>query len=136
MGESSTDDVVEVLSVGEDRLKTYHATYYSFLIPYTGAAGAIVWTVVTAERSSPFLSVAAGLFIVGLSLFYCLWLHSSYKRMAKLLNDAKETWDKLMPNAQSNPYSVDTPNPERVFLWFVIVMGTSGAAVCALNGLL
>ena len=130
-----TEDLVDALGVGEDRLKRYHATYYSFLIPYTGASGAIVWTTVT-DQVAPFVNVAAGLFIIGLSLFYFVWLRYSYKRMTKTLSDAERIWDRLMPDAPSNPYTPDIQYPEQVFFWFVLVMGTAGAAVCVLGGFL
>ena len=135
MNESPTKDLAGALGAGEDRLERYHTTYYSFLIPYTGASGAVVWTMVTNDVS-PLINVAAGLFIIGLSLFYFIWLRSSYNRMAKTVSDTKRIYDSLMPDAPSNPYAADMHNPEQIFFWFVLVMGTSGAGVCVLNAFL
>lgn len=135
MIEQLNTDIAGALGAGEDRLERYHAAYYSFLIPFSGASGAIVWTIVTGGVSWH-ISIAAGVFIFGLSLFYFIWLRSSYNRMQKALNDSHRIWHDLSPDAPGNPYTPDMHSPERIYIWFVLVMGASSASVCVLNGIL
>jgi hypothetical protein len=123
------EHLYDALEIQERHLKLYQAIYYSFLIPYTSASGAIVFTIVT-QNLSKIINIMAGIFIMGLTLFYVLWLFCAYRRIQNKTNKAATLWNHMNLKQDGNPYLDTSDLPEQLFFWFIFVMGLLGAFTC------